>query len=177
MSVALLLRWWFKHLKDLIWARRSVGKTRPKVVEFPVDKILMGGHHLRYPLPYPLPEFFSTTLPEPYLKSKNPTRPSLLPRALYAWLSSHTQAQTGTSSLGLNDKFIIYIQELYKNCTSRQNAHHLKWLFCWSKTQEFKWMCSTLGLPVLHFVSWKSGWISCRFSCCVVLIISSDRSS
>ena len=38
----------------------------------------MGGNHLRYPLPYPVPGFFSTTLPEPYLKSKNPTRPSLL---------------------------------------------------------------------------------------------------
>ena len=24
----------------------------------------MGGHHLRYPLPYPLPGFFATTLPE-----------------------------------------------------------------------------------------------------------------
>ena len=31
--------------------------------------ILMGGHHLRYPLPYPLPGFFPTTLPEPYPKS------------------------------------------------------------------------------------------------------------
>ena len=35
--------------------------------------------HLRYPLPYPLPGFFPTTLPEPYPKSKNPTRPSLPP--------------------------------------------------------------------------------------------------
>ena len=34
----------------------------------------MGSHHLRYPLPYPLPGFFSTTLPEPYPKSKNLTR-------------------------------------------------------------------------------------------------------
>ena len=41
---------------------------------------IMGGHHLRYPLPYPLPGFFPTTLPEPYPKSKNPTRPSLLVR-------------------------------------------------------------------------------------------------
>ena len=40
-------------------------------------RILMGGHHLRYPLPYPLPGFFSTTLPEPYPKSKSPTRHSL----------------------------------------------------------------------------------------------------
>ena len=39
----------------------------------------MGGHHLRYPLPYPLPGFFPTTLPEPYPKSKNPTRHSLIP--------------------------------------------------------------------------------------------------
>ena len=38
----------------------------------------MGGHDLRYPLPYPLPGFFPTTLPEPYPKSKIPTRPSLL---------------------------------------------------------------------------------------------------
>ena len=37
----------------------------------------MGGHHLRYPLPYPLPGFFPTTLPEPYPKSKSPTRRSL----------------------------------------------------------------------------------------------------
>ena len=42
-----------------------------------IYKVLMGGHDLRYPLPYPLPGFFSTTLPEPYPKSKNPTRPSL----------------------------------------------------------------------------------------------------
>ena len=41
-------------------------------------RVLMGGHHLRYPLPYPLPGFFSTTLPEPYPKSKKPTRPSLI---------------------------------------------------------------------------------------------------
>ena len=31
----------------------------------------MGGHHLRYPLPYPLHGFFLTTLPEPYSKSKS----------------------------------------------------------------------------------------------------------
>ena len=46
--------------------------------EPPPTRVLMGGHHLRYPLPYPLPGFFSTTLPEPYPKSKNPTRPSLV---------------------------------------------------------------------------------------------------
>ena len=38
----------------------------------------MSGHDLRYPLPYPLPGFFPTTLPEPYPKSKIPTRPSLV---------------------------------------------------------------------------------------------------
>ena len=42
-----------------------------------VYKVLLGGHYLRYPLPYPLPGFFLTTLPEPYPKSKSPTRHSL----------------------------------------------------------------------------------------------------
>ena len=42
------------------------------------DKISGIGDHLRYPLPYPLPGFFPTTLPEPYPKSKSPTRHSLL---------------------------------------------------------------------------------------------------
>ena len=41
-------------------------------------RVFMGGHHLCYLLPYPLPGFISTTLPEPYPKSKNPTRPSLV---------------------------------------------------------------------------------------------------
>ena len=40
-------------------------------------KISWIGDHLRYPLPYPLPGFFPTTLPEPYPKSKSPTRHSL----------------------------------------------------------------------------------------------------
>ena len=42
-----------------------------------IIKIVMGGHHSRYPLPYPLPGFFPTTLPEPYPNSNCPTRHSL----------------------------------------------------------------------------------------------------
>ena len=40
-------------------------------------KILMDSSDLRYPQPYPLPGIFPTTLPEPYSKSKSPTRQSL----------------------------------------------------------------------------------------------------
>ena len=39
-------------------------------------RVLMGGHHLRYPLPYPLPRFFyypTQTLPE--VKKPYPSQP------------------------------------------------------------------------------------------------------
>ena len=42
-----------------------------------ICKILIDSRDLRYPQPYPLPGFFPTTLPEPYPKSKSPTRQSL----------------------------------------------------------------------------------------------------
>ena len=38
-----------------------------------IYKVLMGGHHLRYPLPYPLPGFLATTLPE--VKKPYPSEP------------------------------------------------------------------------------------------------------
>ena len=45
-----------------------------------IYKILMDSRDLRYPQPYPLPGIFPTTLPEPYPKSKSPTRQSLMVR-------------------------------------------------------------------------------------------------
>ena len=63
-----------------------------------VYKVLMGGHHLRYPLPYPLPGFFPTTLPEPYPKSKIPTRHSLFVSSCLNALSSPIYPQHGIST-------------------------------------------------------------------------------
>ena len=41
------------------------GDDRDDIKDATKLKLLIGAHHLRYPQPYPLPRFFSTTLPEP----------------------------------------------------------------------------------------------------------------
>ena len=59
-----------------------------------ICKILMDSRDLRYPQPYPLPGIFPTTLPEPYPKSKSPTRQSLLPGPFLYFSNSRDQGLT-----------------------------------------------------------------------------------
>ena len=90
-SARLFHHWSTQQVNTTIIIRHSV-PTSPDVsmmiiaiAVLLIYKVLMGGHDLRYPLPYPLPGFFSTTLPEPYPKSKNPTRPSLPGNKVCVW--------------------------------------------------------------------------------------------